>query len=66
MHNTSSSDSIMKIKYVTNSKTSQLFSECNNILLLDDDVHFCFNLMGIFNIHTYAILPNKVIVCDVK
>ena len=66
MHNTSSSDSIMKIKYVTNSKTSQLFSECNNILLLDDDVQFCFNLMGIFNIHTYAIFPNKVIVCDVK
>ena len=56
----------MKIKYVTNNKTSQLFSECNNIVLLDDDVHFCFNLMGIFNIHTYAILPNKVIVCDIK
>ena len=66
IHNTSLSDSIMKIKYVTNSKTSQLFSECNNIILLDNDVHFSFNLMGIFNIHTYAVLPNKVIVRDIR
>ena len=53
IHNTSSSDSITKIKYVTNSKTGQLFSECNNIILFDNDVHFCFNLIGIFNMHTF-------------
>ena len=56
----------MKMKYVTNSKTSQLFSKGNNIILLDNDVHFCFNLMGIFNRHTYAILLNEVTVCDVR